>query len=276
MRLRLPISGLAGMLHASSDRWKVMMILKAYFDDAGTHAHSDIVGVGGFVGPADLCQSLEDDWQAVLDEFAQYGVRSFHSYSCEWGEEDFSGISREIREAVRNRLARLVASRQGIAPIWCAVVNEDWDQIGDPAFRTAYPSGYHFCFRWCVDRASRWTALNAEGNRVGVTVSEDNKNAEALTAMFEAYRRAKPNTPLRAIAFASYRDVVALQPADMIAYETFREWSDVEFGPEDRPLGRVPWETLGSGLGLGNGGLFTKAALEVAVRDFREHGLMKD
>ena len=116
--------------------------------------------------------------------------------------------------------------------------------MGDPAFRTAYPSGYHFCFRWCVDRASRWTALNAEGNRVGVTVSEDNKNAEALTAMFEAYRRAKPNTPLRAIAFASYRDVVALQPADMIAYETFREWSDVEFGPKIVPWGAFPGRRL--------------------------------
>jgi hypothetical protein len=251
-----------------------MMILTAYFDDAGTHADSEIVGVGGFVGPADLCRLLEDDWQGVLDEFAEHGIHSFHSYACEWGEEDFVRIPHEIREAVRNRLARLLVARKGLTPIWCAVANEDWDQISDAVFKTAYPTGYHFCFRWCVNQVSMWSTSNAEASPIVVTVSEDNKNAEALTTMFDAYKRAKPDAPLRAIAFASYRDVIALQPADMIAYEMFREWADVEFG--DGPLGRVPWETLGANLNIDNGRFFTLTALENAVRDFHERGVMKD
>jgi hypothetical protein len=273
---RLSISDLANMLHDRQNGRKAMIILKSYFDDAGTHLSSGIVGLGGFVGAAKVCQSLEDQWQGVLDEFTDYGVQAFHSYSCEWGEDDFCRIPREIREAIRDRLARLLGSHLGILPIWCAVVNEDWAQISDELFLTAFPTGYHFCFRWCINRAAMWSTRNADASPVVVTISEDNKNAETLTTMFNAYKRAKSNAPLRAIAFGSYRDIVCLQPADMIAYETFREWSEVEFGSVDRPLGRVPWETLGESIGFEDGRLFTLDALKNAVRDFHQSGIMRD
>jgi hypothetical protein len=106
--------------HAKLNRWKVIVVFKAFFDDAGTHQDSPITGIGGFVGSEVAATSLETDWQAVLDEFAEEGVRAFHSFAREWGEEDFANIKRPSER------------RLGIGLHACWLVGLELCQFGAP------------------------------------------------------------------------------------------------------------------------------------------------
>ena len=57
-------------------------MLKAFFDETGTHDGSAITGLGGFVGTADAWDRLEQKWWAVLREYADKGVRWLHMSGC--------------------------------------------------------------------------------------------------------------------------------------------------------------------------------------------------
>ena len=80
MRGHVPIAEIADWLHPAPVRFKAMALLKAYFDESGTHAESPVTAIAGFVGTKDAWRSVEADMLAALKLFEDKGVRDTVAY----------------------------------------------------------------------------------------------------------------------------------------------------------------------------------------------------
>ena len=80
-------------------------MLKAYFDDSGTHSGSTVIAVGGFVAQAEEWDVFDRDWAEML-AIAQIGW--FHMSACGSQHGEFTGWSKERCDAlIKNAIAIL-------------------------------------------------------------------------------------------------------------------------------------------------------------------------
>ena len=56
------------ILLPSDEREGMLLMLRAYFDDSGSHADSEIVTIGGLVGTVAQWTEFDDRWKALLAE----------------------------------------------------------------------------------------------------------------------------------------------------------------------------------------------------------------
>src|ERR1700730_13454032 len=106
-RPHIYIADLAEQFHAASNPWKGFAVIWAYFDDAGTHAGSEVTSIGRLLGTAREWAALEADWAAVIDDFGEYGLTAFHAHDCQEGIGEFTSFRHEVREAISARFSRV-------------------------------------------------------------------------------------------------------------------------------------------------------------------------
>ena len=82
-------------------RWReggMLLMLKAYFDDAGTHNGSPIAVMGGLIGTVAQWERLEDRWgKQLADPLPEAGkprLQMFHMAECEASQGEFRDYSR--------------------------------------------------------------------------------------------------------------------------------------------------------------------------------------
>jgi hypothetical protein len=80
-------------------------LFRAYLDES-EDSSSGIYAVGGFVGHAEVWDSLEPQWLSDLPS----GVTLFHATDCFTGNNEFAGVSIADRVAVLNRLTNVIAA----------------------------------------------------------------------------------------------------------------------------------------------------------------------
>lgn len=246
------------------------MLLKAYFDDAGTHGHSEVVTLGGLVGTEAAWTALEEDWQAVIDIYRQYGVTAFRAYDCEVGEGDFQCIQKPIRDAISGKFASITAKHNELRPIWSSVIRDAWDQEADQLFVERYNSPFGLCFEWCVQQVSNWSTKYGGGSPIALIFSEQNDFQERMLEVFSFYLGAKHHAPLRTLTFGSYRDLQPLQAADQLATEINRYWRASELNVERFKV-RKEIAALQSGRGLHLGGCYGRGAIANAAQKYQEN-----
>jgi len=227
----LPIAELARILHSRSNPWKGLALIWAYFDDAGTHQGSEVTTIGGLVGTEQAWTAFEADWLAVINEFREYGLAAFHAYECEVREGNFERLSREIREAISRKFSRIIAEHTDLRPFWSSVINAAWEDVADQAFKERYQKPFGLCFEWCVQQVARWSVNYADSSPVALIFSEQLDFQDRMHEVFSHYIGAKRYSPLRTLTFGSYRDLVPLQGADLIATEINRYWRAAELNP---------------------------------------------
>jgi hypothetical protein len=261
------IADLAERLHARSNPWKGIAVLWAYFDDAGTHASSEVTTIGGLLGTKAAWTALEADWQIVINDFREYGLTAFHAYDCEEGLGEFASFPVEIRHAISARFARLVAQHSDLRIFWSSCVNAAWDEAADAAFKQRYISPFGLCFEFCVQQTARWCVNYAGGTPVSLIFSEQTNFRDRINDVFRYYVGAKAYAPLRTLTFGSYRDLIPLQAADQIATEMNRYWRAAELNPEKLAL-RPEIVELERGRGLHLGGCYDRLGIANAVRQY--------
>ena len=70
MSAYLPIRELATAILPTGHREGFLMLIRAYFDDSGTHANSDVVVLGGLLGSVDQWTQFETAWAAKFSRSA--------------------------------------------------------------------------------------------------------------------------------------------------------------------------------------------------------------
>jgi hypothetical protein len=270
MRDATPIAELADWLHQSSSTWKSMALLRAYFDESGTHG-STITAIGGYVATSDTWDLLEKAWREEIALFADMGLKSFHMSECISGTGQYERISFFHRHAHIKRMSEILrdADVQAIG-VW--VDNNDWAEMNEPELLAAFPKPYNLCFDHMVRFLREWSKSKVGGERVvpmfGYTLEYSPKTIELYGA--ETWYR----DVLGAIAFDSPDYVLPLQTADFVAHQIRQDAHRV--GYDDLTL-----ENIGMTLALHNATLkngtdmirgYTSGGLKAAARRLRTSG----
>jgi hypothetical protein len=93
------------------------MMLRAYFDDAGTHQNSNVVVIGGLIGTEAQWERFERAWAAKLaDPLPDAGkppLRMFHLSGCagRWPGSEFADYSDAEQDAVSHDFRQIISTR---------------------------------------------------------------------------------------------------------------------------------------------------------------------
>lgn len=249
-------------------------MLRAYFDESGTHNASVVTAMGGYVATEADWISLEREWNAILGEVAHLGVTHFHLCDCLMGEGEFARCDTPTRNYVLTQLSKIAGSaKRNLTPIMSAVVQDDWDELNDGgAFFQAFPTPVALCFENLVRELVMWAKDHAGGEKVAPVFAyrQEWATGEGLGApILQLYgsqdwykqRLAKPG-------FGWPQNNVALQAADLIAGLSRRE--------VDRRDAHNPHEEQAHAWAAGgkftHGSWFDRDALKITIERFNATG----
>lgn len=279
MNAHVPIREMADFLHSRSNRWKVLALLRAYFDESWFNRSGQITALAGFVADAASWDAFEADWIATWEPFqTQFGIYTFHMTDCRNGTEKFQRIEQHWRFHIINAMSQVIG-RHKPQPIWSAVIDDDWHKVvgNAPDFLARYPKPLDLCFDHVVRQMAQWTARHDFDGGVAPMFAEQTEFQPRMIEAYEAWRKHPQfGQFLRPVAFASPSQVKPLQSADMLAYgmgldnmdnsEPLEPWTLANLGTR-RFLHNATEHT-----GLTVGGCYGEAALRNALISFRETG----
>lgn len=109
------------------------MLLRASFDDSGTHSDSSVAIWAGIVGDVGQYADLESAWQKFLLSPVEdnRSITKWHSVDCLHGRGEFYGWELGARDRARHN-ARQAIIDSGVVPVSFAVPREAWEQIVAP------------------------------------------------------------------------------------------------------------------------------------------------
>jgi hypothetical protein len=196
-------------------------VLGAFFDDSGTHSTSLVVAMGGLVGTEPQWDAFERRWLALLKEPLpdKPPLEQFHLAPCRNGQGEFIGYSQAERDHVTYRF-RQVILETGFVTVAVAADTAVWNElvVGDLADELG--TALQFCFFKCVETVSQVIRFSRPGEPIDMYF--DKGTESHLEVLAEMFRQLKGNFPeIENLAFAPVKQCIALQGADMIAYETF-------------------------------------------------------
>jgi len=187
-----------------TSRHRIIALLQAFFDETGIHAGSPVTFVAGFIGTA-------DQWYDVC---IQWGA--------EMKGEMFHYKNMRMQGERLNRLAIILASSklQVIAAGFCG----DWNRAisHNPDWKNRFPSCYQFAFEFCVDQMEQWTNAGWKNEPIALTFSRQNDYAKRAEEIWRTFRGNGFWKNMASFAYGDPEIILALQTADMIAYETFQ------------------------------------------------------
>ena len=253
-------------------------MLRAYFDESGTHGEAYVTSIAGYVATKSAWESVEAGWNDVLDYYRERTpVRSFHGTDClaEPGQGQFSSLDQFHRLAIAKRLSEVTGSYD-VHPVWCGVIVDDWHAATTDDFRQRYPKPFDLCFEYVVARLWLWIVDHACGEKVAPMFANQEEYKGRMDAVDQAFRRSGDYCRvLGPIAFGFPEEVQALQCADLLAHEVSEYWRHVFYDePKLASVGprRLMLNLIEKNGWTGRGGCYDANALKLAIRRFRENG----
>lgn len=232
------VGRLADWLHPRGNVWKALAMLKAYFDESGTHGGSHVTALAGWIGTKDAWEELEPQWIAVLAEFADRGVKTFHMTDALAQKGQFERIDIPTLNYILTQLSELLGRSKAV-PISSAVVTADWDRIvKDPEFLARFPKPLDLCFENLVQNLALWARRHAGGEQVCPVFAYSREFSPRMAEIGRIYG-AQPwyRDHLGAIAF-DYPDRAApLQAADLLVHQMNWDVDKRRYGPFDLASG---------------------------------------
>ena len=224
------------------------MSMRAFLDESGTHAGSRVVAVAGYVISSEDLPLLEEQWLAILDK---HSISELHMREFVPPHGKYSGWSENEKRAVLEPLIGLIHS-YSLVGIGAAVeMTEFMKTTQARAFSkspTLVESPHQWCLRYCMIQAARWADETEIPGLISYTLDQGCLHRGRiqrhfnLTAEDENLRQKYRVGPLD---FADSRTVPAIQCADLLTYEMYKE--------ADRMLSGSPRGPRGSFLALFRG-----------------------
>lgn len=235
MSRHIPISEIAAVVHRSSDLVKALAMLRAYFDDSGTHSNSLVTTISGYVGSEKTWKIIEGEWLAILADYRQYEVTWFHSADIASWQGEWAKVPLTICRDAPLRFARVLGKHR-ILPIWAAVVNEDFYRFATTDFLATFPDPFTLCFHQAMGQMYNWARHNA-ASKVAPIAAHGSYAEKLLTAHARYLRDGDFPEYIGPISFDEPRRVIPLQAADLLANQFYHYWIGLEYRP---PQGQYP------------------------------------
>ncbi len=196
-------------------------MLGAFFDDSGTHDGSPVVAMGGLLGTDKQWDFFAERWEAILKDPlpGRPSLSQFHLSPCRNGAGEFVGYSQAERDHLTYRFRRVILDCQLITVAF-VVDKGAWDELVTGEVAEQLESPLSFCFYKCVESVSNIIRFLRPGEPVVMFFDEGTKTRLRDFALYLRMQKAQ-YPQIAGISFAPVKEVIALQGADMIAYESF-------------------------------------------------------
>ncbi len=197
----------------------------AYFDESGSHQGASVFGLACFVAHERHWNDFRKRWRHLLD---QQSVPEIHMADLEARRGHFEGWSQERYELVRTTIG-VILSGVRLWGFYNAFLMKDYDAViqrPKPGRRfywaaTPYVVSLQAILEMMADRMA--PRLQPTGTIVCVCDRNDQAAGEARQR-FEFLRKTRPGWDrfYPSLTFASMKDELRLQAADVLVYENCR------------------------------------------------------
>lgn len=225
-----------------SDKNGVVVVIRVFLDESGTHNDSQILSVSAVWASPQDWNKWTLDW---ID--AKAPIEIFHSVDCHNRNKEFSGWTREQRDAYVKKLLPVIGNHQ-IEGHFSAVDKREIRAILkrkhsiDLDERRLVEGYYEVCLSWALRGAIE--QLIKRGHDNIAFVHEENQYGEIAYRSYDFVRKRFPDV-VTSFSFGSKRAYPPLQCADIIAYEGNRQTRN--FSRHRRPLQAI--DPIGSRFG---------------------------
>jgi hypothetical protein len=205
-----------------------MSLLTVYCDESGTDHTNRVATVCGYIGQVSEWRRFEKEWIPILRK-PPYRVKMMHRADLETWHGEFTaqrGWNPERRKAFLQELHPIIKARTKVA-IGSAVIKEDWEDVMPNWLKRGMGGVYGWCAHECVAAVRVWCerSIHKYNHPINWVFEKGADGQSRVAAMFEELERhPKLGREFRigSLSFAC-KDVVPLQAADTLAYETFKQ-----------------------------------------------------
>lgn len=195
-------------------------MLRACFDDSGTHADSRVVVWGGLIGNTEAFSVLEYLWEQFLREPAEgkAPITKFSARDCRRGRGEFDGWEEGARDRAR-KIARDIIVKSQLVPVCYAIPVDEFNRIIRGRVRRAFGDANAISFAACADTALKLARKRKEAM---ACVFDAGQQSKFLTELLDDnLKRAKEFGVPISHTFQAVVDSYGLQAADTIATEHY-------------------------------------------------------
>ena len=198
----------------------LLLMLRACFDDSGTHARSEAVVWGGVIGSVEQFALLENLWDMFLAEPAdgKPRIKKFSASDCKSGRNEFDGWEQGARDLAR-RNARQIIARSQVVPVAYAVPLKSFNKIIRGRVLRAFGPASGMAFAACADTALKLARKRNEAVACVFDIGQSSPDLDSLLA--DNLKRAQSEGISISHTFQAVADNYGLQASDTIATEHY-------------------------------------------------------
>lgn len=222
-----------------SDEHKYMLMLSAYMDETG-HSRDEkqrFNGMAGLIAPAANWEVFERKWKATLTS-KEFDIPYFHMKDFAHYKGDFTGWSEAKRQKLFGKLIRHIEVANPL-PIGTIIPMEEFRAL-TAVLHGEFNDPYFLSFLGIIASATTFMdVMEAPAQeKVALIFSDQVEFKNRALRLYDAIREdigarhIKRSTPPD---FRDMRDFMALQAADIVAYELYKEYERLRYRPEDAP-----------------------------------------
>lgn len=242
-RFRMSIQALADLVHPRSSRHKLLgiMELRAYCDESGMHGDPQFFVVCGYVGRANEWIHLEDRWTNLL---RRHQLAEFKASDCEHGQGVFKGKSPREREELQRKFYSLItkfALHGAASSIVMADYNALLPRLAKIRQTEKYTkSPYFIAFEHVLAALASIASNYPKKEQIAFIFDRQKQVQGRAKELYDLAIQHFDETTLSyyhrlgTLAFSSRLEVIPLQVADVLAYESYKYLVEHRFGSKER------------------------------------------
>lgn len=197
-----------------------------YFDESGTHGGSKAIVVSGYVASDQQWLNFDREWK---DELDVEGLSHFHMKDFVHSKKEFEAWKGDEprRKRFIERLIGIIRkhTRKSFSN---AVILEAYKDINSRfVFQEYFGTAYAFCSKMCLVGLDNWRQEHGYQDSIEVVFEDGAIDRGVLTNLLK-----RDNCPVP--RFAKKRECLALEAADLIAWEHLKIYNQKEVGELNR------------------------------------------
>jgi hypothetical protein len=218
---------LLSAIHPFGSRRKATLVLRAYFDDSGSHDQAKIISLAGFLGDDKVWSDFDHTWAPLLVMPNGGALTEFKTYDCVHGTGEFSPPVWNFAErlALAGRAVDVLIKSEAFA-IGSSIVRKHFEErwiSGYLSSKCNHP--YYLCFEHCVQMAvhatKSWSEHTGSKETVALVFDEQGEFSNLAKQFYDNYKRdGRYKDWLVSLTFAPSNEFMPLQAADLLAYGT--------------------------------------------------------
>ena len=224
---------------------KLLMTLKAYFDDSGklNDPVETVVIVGGFIATANEWDELEPEWWEVLKK---HNIKEFHAVDFAQSRGDFLRWPENKRQTFLGELAAILSRcmRNPSKPIAALLPITEFNNLEIQEQVKWGSDPYFVCLEHCITLAAVHSInLYPSSGNVEIFCDEQPKFEGIANRVYRACQEKLPNgmgDRLSGFSFGKSEKWIGLQVADFVAYECLQLRRDM-FAGKDNLVDKTRW-----------------------------------